>query len=207
MSILEYHMFQRALLEPCRTSENKVNVTSNLISESHLVNCKSCCGVGKLPDKRCREPIVERQKAFRPGKNTFSWKTRFGEVESPDDDFSLGKRSYVSILLCLQLDLEQKVVKKIFLWSKLTNLDQVKRVSAASCSGACEPAEVPAAHSLLLRHSVEWKRGEWKTGSKIEIKSGNEKRGPVDWFVSTSLCFISLLHIWIRKYSTWWLGN
>ena len=97
--------------------ENKVNVTSNLISESHLVNCKSCCGVGKLPDKRCREPIVERQKAFRPGKkNTFSWKVesqkRFGEVESPDDDFSLGKRSYVSILLCLQLDLEQKVVKK-----------------------------------------------------------------------------------------------
>ena len=90
-----------------------VNVTANLISESHLVNCKSCCGVGKLPDKRCREPIVERQKAFRPGKNTFSWKVegqkRFGEVESPDDDFSLGKRSYVSILLCLQLDLRQKM--------------------------------------------------------------------------------------------------
>merc|ERR1719180_108142 len=84
----------------------------------NLVNCKSSCGVGELPDQRCRESIVEREKAF-----------------GPDYDLCLSDCPNVSILLCLQLD-----------------LDEVKGMSTAGSSSTCKPAKVPATHSLLLRH-------------------------------------------------------
>ena len=157
-------------LEKLTVWQPEIIISSNHIvgffSGSHLVYCKSCCRVGELSDQRCRESVVESQEALGPGKKVWGgWEKN----ETSTWLWSLLER----LLLCFRPSLsaagpEAKSGKRVKLDELESNLDEVKGVSTAGSSSACEPSKVPATHPLLLRHPAS------KTESRVKAKGGDQ---------------------------------
>ena len=77
----------------------------------------------------------------------------------PYDYLCLQQRSYVAVLLSLQLNLMDTIQSPSL--PALPHLNEVERVGEAGRPGAGQATEVPPTHPLLLSHSGGQKESPW----------------------------------------------